>query len=110
VRLLNLGQRRGHFSFWSGVSTGTAGRQGLGAGYWRREAAMATLKICVPEEVSPMKETSLVTLLISALHERFNAVVNEPLPKRWVELIHELNELEYKGSQSDRRKPKHDSD
>jgi hypothetical protein len=57
-----------------------------------------------------MKETSLVSLLISALHQRFNAVVHEPVPKRWVELIHELNELEYKETQSDRRKLQHDSD
>ena len=89
---------------------GNSGTERTGRRLLASRSRMATLKICVPEKVSPMKEASLVSLLMSALHERFNAVVHEPLPKRWVELIHELNELEHKESQSDRRKPKDDRD
>ena len=38
--------------------------------------------------------STVASRLASALRERHNAVVYEPLPKRWVDLIHELNERE----------------
>jgi hypothetical protein len=41
-----------------------------------------------------MREVSLVSRFRSALHERLDAVAKEPLPKRWVDLIKELNERE----------------
>jgi hypothetical protein len=43
-----------------------------------------------------MKEQSITTRLRSALQHRFDLVLHEPLPKRWVDLIHELNERERK--------------
>src|SRR5262249_16130453 len=39
-----------------------------------------------------MKEPSITTRLRSALQQRLDIVLHEPLPKRWVNLIHELNE------------------
>jgi len=39
-----------------------------------------------------MKEPSITTRLRSALQQRLDVVLHEPLPKRWVNLIHELNE------------------
>jgi hypothetical protein len=41
-----------------------------------------------------MKESTMESRLASALRERHDAIVYEPLPKRWVKLIHELNERE----------------
>jgi len=41
-----------------------------------------------------MKESTMESRLASALRERHDAIVYEPLPKRWVNLIHELNERE----------------
>jgi hypothetical protein len=41
-----------------------------------------------------MKEASIVSRLGSALNQRFDAVAKEPLPKRWIDLIKELNERE----------------
>jgi len=53
-----------------------------------------------------MKETTLVSRFRSALHERFDTIAREPLPKRWVDLIKELNERERRGIETQqRRKP-----
>jgi len=38
-----------------------------------------------------MKESTMESRLASALRERHDAIVYEPLPKRWVNLIHELS-------------------
>jgi len=43
-----------------------------------------------------MKEPTITTRLRSALQQRLDVVLHEPLPKRWVNLIHELNERERK--------------
>jgi hypothetical protein len=57
-----------------------------------------------------MKEPSITTRLRSALQQRFEVVLHEPLPRRWVNLIHELNERERKEAQArltkDRRRRK----
>lgn len=34
-----------------------------------------------------------------SLHARFDRITEEPLPKRWVELIHYLNEIEHRRTQ-----------
>jgi len=47
-----------------------------------------------------MKELSIATRLRSALQQRLDGVLHEPLPKRWVNLIHELNEREQKETQA----------
>jgi hypothetical protein len=47
-----------------------------------------------------MKEPSITTRLRSALQQRLDVVLHEPFPKRWVNLIHELNEREQKEEQA----------
>jgi len=47
-----------------------------------------------------MKEPSIAWRLRSALQQRLDVVLHEPLPKRWVNLIHELNERERKETQA----------
>ena len=39
-------------------------------------------------------QSTIVQQLSKALHVRFHAIPQEPLPQRWVELIHHLNEQE----------------
>ena len=51
-----------------------------------------------------MKEPSITTRLRSALQQRLDVVLHEPLPKRWVNLIHELNERERKEGQENETK------
>jgi hypothetical protein len=34
-----------------------------------------------------------------SLHAQFDQITEEPLPKRWVELIHRLNEIEHRQTQ-----------
>jgi hypothetical protein len=34
-----------------------------------------------------------------SLHTKFDWITDEPLPKRWVELIHHLNEIEHRQTQ-----------
>jgi hypothetical protein len=51
-----------------------------------------------------MKEASITSRLRSALQQRLDVVLHEPLPKRWVNLIHELNERERKDTQARQRK------
>ena len=46
-----------------------------------------------------MKEPSITTRLRSALQQRLDVVLHEPLPRRCVNLIHELNERERKETQ-----------
>ena len=36
----------------------------------------------------------IVELLRTALNARYNAILDEPLPERWVDLIHHLNQQE----------------
>ena len=38
--------------------------------------------------------TSFLELISKALRADYNQVANEPLPERWVDLIHHLNERE----------------
>ena len=42
----------------------------------------------------PQMRSSIVQLIKSALHAQYDASLNEPLPERWVDLIHHLNEQE----------------
>jgi hypothetical protein len=51
-----------------------------------------------------MKEPSITTRLRSALQQRLDVVLHEPFPKRWVNLIHELNERERKEEQARSKK------
>ena len=47
-----------------------------------------------------MKELTIASRLRSALQQRLDVALHEPLPKRWVNLIHELNERERKETQA----------
>ena len=38
--------------------------------------------------------SSFLSLVTKALRANFDHIANEPLPQRWVDLIHRLNELE----------------
>jgi hypothetical protein len=38
--------------------------------------------------------TSFLNLVTKALRANFDDVANQPLPQRWVDLIHHLNECE----------------
>ena len=38
--------------------------------------------------------TSFLNLVSKALRANFDHIANEPLPERWVDLIHHLNERE----------------
>ena len=51
-----------------------------------------------------MKEPSITTRLRSALQQRLDVVLHEPLPKRWVNLMHDLNERERKEEQARQKK------
>jgi hypothetical protein len=42
----------------------------------------------------PQARSQIVERLKSALHAQYDAILNEPLPERWVDLIHRLNEQE----------------
>jgi hypothetical protein len=42
----------------------------------------------------PQARPHIVERLKSALHAQYDAILNEPLPERWVDLIHRLNEQE----------------
>jgi hypothetical protein len=42
-------------------------------------------------------------LINRGLHGNFDAVVHEPLPRRWVDLIHQLNDLERANEKGDNR-------
>jgi Anti-sigma factor NepR len=43
----------------------------------------------------PQARSQIVERLKSALHAQYDAILNEPLPERWVELIRRLNEQEH---------------
>ena len=47
-------------------------------------------------------QSTILQQLGKALHVRFDEITREPLPQRWVELIHYLNEQE-RISEKDRR-------
>lgn len=42
----------------------------------------------------PQAPSQIVERIKSALHAQYDAILNEPLPERWVDLIHRLNEQE----------------
>jgi len=42
----------------------------------------------------PQIPSSIVQFLRAALHARYDAILNEPLPERWVDLVHHLNDQE----------------
>ena len=42
----------------------------------------------------PQPRSQIVERLKTALHAQYDAILNEPLPERWVDLIHRLNEQE----------------
>ena len=42
----------------------------------------------------PQARSQIVERLKSALHAQYDAILSEPLPERWVDLIHRLNEQE----------------
>jgi hypothetical protein len=42
----------------------------------------------------PQARSPIVERIKSALHAQYDAILNEPLPERWVDLIHRLNEQE----------------
>jgi len=42
----------------------------------------------------PQMPSSIVEFLRAALHARYDKVLNEPLPARWVDVIHHLNNQE----------------
>ena len=46
---------------------------------------------------------SILERLGNALHRRYDNIANEPLPERWVDLIHHLDEQERQQSEAPRR-------
>jgi hypothetical protein len=42
----------------------------------------------------PQARSQVVERLRSALQAQYDAILNEPLPERWIDLIHRLNEQE----------------
>ena len=42
----------------------------------------------------PQTRSPIVERLKTALHAQYEAIVHEPLPERWVDLIERLNEQE----------------
>jgi hypothetical protein len=42
----------------------------------------------------PQARSQIVERLKTALHAQYDAILNEPLPERWVDLIHRLNAQE----------------
>jgi Anti-sigma factor NepR len=52
----------------------------------------------------PQARSPIVERIKSALHAQYDAILNEPLPERWVDLIHRLNEQERRQRESENRK------
>jgi hypothetical protein len=52
----------------------------------------------------PHARSPIVERIKSALHAQYDAILNEPLPERWVDLIHRLNEQERRQRESEKRK------
>ncbi len=50
----------------------------------------------------PEENNKVLWRLGKTLHLYFDGIANEPLPKRWVELIHQLNEQDRVRAQSER--------
>jgi len=42
----------------------------------------------------PQARSPIVERIKMALHAQYDAILSEPLPERWVDLIHRLNEQE----------------
>jgi anti-sigma factor NepR-like protein len=52
----------------------------------------------------PQARSPIVERIKSALHAQYDAILNEPLPERWVDLIHRLNEQERRQRESEKLK------
>jgi hypothetical protein len=63
---------------------------GLGAARYQPKVAA----LAVGERPMPQARSPIVERIKSALHAQYDAILNEPLPERWVDLIHRLNEQE----------------
>jgi hypothetical protein len=50
--------------------------------------------LAMGERPMPQARSQIVERLRSALQAQYDAILNEPLPERWVDLIHRLNEQE----------------
>ena len=51
----------------------------------------------------PQARSQIVERLRSALRAQYDAILNEPLPERWVDLIHRLNEQERREREASER-------
>jgi hypothetical protein len=51
----------------------------------------------------PQARSQIVERLRSALRAQYDAILNEPLPERWVDLIHRLNEQERRERETSER-------
>ena len=75
-------------------SAQTSGLKGLEPG---RAAAVTKLKSVlwpVGKRPMPQARSPIVERIRSALHAQYDAILKEPLPERWVDLIDRLNEQE----------------
>ena len=52
------------------------------------------------EGAMPQARSQIIDRIKSALHAQYDAILNEPLPERWVDLIHRLNEQERRQRES----------
>ena len=43
---------------------------------------------------TPMRQASIAEMIRRALRDQYDAVLTEPLPKRWVDLINRLDQQE----------------
>jgi len=76
------------------LSAQTSGLKGLEPG---RAAAVTKLKSVlwpVGKRPMPQARSPIVERIRSALHAQYDAILKEPLPERWVDLIDRLNEQE----------------
>jgi hypothetical protein len=78
---------------WTAAIAPPTSQAKLGCGTEQRDARLRGRR-------RQMKEPSITTRLRSALQHRLDGVLHEPLPKRWINLIHELNEREQKEAQA----------
>ena len=52
----------------------------------------------------PEEKNNVLWQLGKKLHEHYDGIANEPLPKRWVDLIARLNEQDRVRAQSERQR------